>query len=87
VNEDVTVTTRRDSTWQTGHCDTVSGRNEPDAPLDWSIELMIDGTLNDHWNSNASGESGTVTFTGADWNRTIAPGASAEFGYCVSTAS
>jgi cellulase/cellobiase CelA1 len=85
ANEDVSVTTRRDSSWAAGHCETVMVKNETGMPLDWSVELMIEGTLTDHWNSSASANTGTVTFTGADWNRTVAPGATAEFGYCVST--
>ena len=78
-----TVTERVDSTWATGRCETVSVRNETAQSTDWQIELTLQGTLTDHWNAVASADSGTVTFTGVDWNRTLAPGASAEFGFCV----
>jgi cellulase/cellobiase CelA1 len=80
---DLEVMVRTDSSWQAGHCDPVSVRNDSDMPLDWSVELTIDGTLTDHWNCNASATTGKVTFTGAEWNRSVAPGATAQFGYCV----
>jgi cellulase/cellobiase CelA1 len=83
--DNLTVTTRRDSTWAEGHCDTVSVRNDSDQSLLWSIELTIEGRLTDRWNCTASADTGEVTFTGADWNKSVAPGATAEFGYCVST--
>ena len=79
----VTVETRTDSSWQTGHCDSVTITNHTDVPVDWSVPLMLDGTLNDHWNCNVDGTSGNVTFTGVDYNRTIMPGGNAQFGYCV----
>jgi hypothetical protein len=86
ADDDVSVTTRRDSTWAAGYCETVMVHNETGMPLDWSVELMIEGTLTDHWNSSASADTGAVTFTGADHNRTVAPDGTAEFGYCASTA-
>jgi hypothetical protein len=78
------VTVHTDSSWAAGHCDSVSVRNDTNSAVDWSAQLMIDGTLSDHWNSTADGQSGLVTFTGADWNRTVKPGETAQFGYCVS---
>jgi len=80
---DLSVMVRTDSTWQAGHCDTVSVLNESDKALVWSVQLTIDGTLTDHWNCTASAMTGEVTFTGADWNRSVAPAATAQFGYCV----
>jgi hypothetical protein len=83
VPDGLSVETRTDSSWAAGHCDTVTITNNTDAPVDWSVPVMLDGKLNDHWNSNVTGDSGTVTFTGADYNKTIPPGMSAQFGYCV----
>lgn len=83
--EALAVTTRVDSTWQGGRCETVSVRNDGDTAVDWSVQITIAGTLTDNWNSSASANSGEVTFTGADWNRSVQPGQSAEFGYCTST--
>jgi hypothetical protein len=81
----LTVTVHTDSTWGTGHCDSVTVRNDSNAPLAWSTQLTITGKLSDHWNCTPSADTGLATFTGADWNRTIKPGESAMFGYCVST--
>ncbi len=75
-----------DSSWQSGHCDSVTVQNPGSDVLDWSVKLTLDGKLTDHWSSVADGDSGEVTFTGADWNKSVAPGQTAQFGYCVSTA-
>jgi hypothetical protein len=80
------VSVHTDSSWQSGHCDSVTVQNTSGAALDWSVQLPIDGKLTDHWNSKTDADSGQVTFTGADWNKTLPPGQSAQFGYCVSTA-
>jgi cellulase/cellobiase CelA1 len=83
-NSGLSVSVHTDSSWDAGHCDTVSVRNESSAPIDWSAQVMIDGKLTNNWNSSADAQSGLVTFKGADWNRTIKPGETAQFGYCVS---
>jgi cellulase/cellobiase CelA1 len=67
--------------------ESVSVRNDGQDTLDWSVTLTINGSLTDNWNSVADGDSGEVTFRGADWNRSLAPGQEASFGYCLSTAS
>jgi hypothetical protein len=84
-DDPLTVTTRTDSMWPAGHCKTVMVHNAGSAPIEWRVVLAIEGTLTDHWNATATGDRGEVTFAGADWNRTVQPGATAEFGYCVST--
>ena len=46
------------------------------------MPLEVRGKMNNHWECNASGETGSVVFTGADHNKTIPPGGMAQFGFC-----
>jgi cellulase/cellobiase CelA1 len=41
------------------------------------------GKLNQHWECQITGDSGRVTFTGEDYNRTLQPDAKAQFGFCA----
>ncbi len=80
---DVSVSTRTDSSWEAGRCDAVTVTNDGAASTVWQVTLTLEGTMTNHWNATASGSSGEVTFTGVEWNRELAPAASAEFGYCL----
>ena len=77
---DVQVSMSND--WGGGYCKTYSLKNTSSAPITWSVPLMVDGKLNNHWECEVSGDSGMVTFTGAQHNATIQPGAMAQFGFC-----
>jgi hypothetical protein len=81
---DLAITDHVDSTWAMGSCHTVTVTNEGTTPTTWRITLTISGTLSQNWSSVASAQGNQVTFSGADFNATIAPGESANFGYCVS---
>jgi hypothetical protein len=72
-----------DSSWPTGHCDTVSVNNTSGAQLSWRLTLTLDGTISNAWNCTPSAQRGDVSFAGAEWNRELAAGASTSFGYCV----
>jgi cellulase/cellobiase CelA1 len=69
--------------WGGGYCSTYEVKNVSSAPVTWSVPLEISGTLSQHWQSEVSGDSGTVTFTGASYNATLEPGASTQFGFCA----
>jgi Protein of unknown function (DUF1592)/Protein of unknown function (DUF1588)/Protein of unknown function (DUF1587)/Protein of unknown function (DUF1595)/Cellulose binding domain/Protein of unknown function (DUF1585) len=68
--------------WGGGYCKTYQLKNTSAAPINWSVPLMVDGKLNNHWECEVSGDSGTVTFSGAQHNKTLQPGAMAQFGFC-----
>ena len=57
--------------------------NVGEASLTWSWETDLDGSITTLWNAEASGESGRVRFRGVVWNATLAPGESADFGFCA----
>jgi hypothetical protein len=46
-------------------------------------DVTMQGTISQLWNATATGTRGAVHFTGVDWNRALAPGASAQFGFCA----
>lgn len=75
---------QRDSTWQGGYCDRVSVRNAGEQAVTWSVELVVLGTLSDHWSCSVSGSRGRVEFSGVEWNSTLLAGEGTEFGFCVS---
>ena len=68
--------------WGMGYCYTYQLKNTGSAPITWSVPLEVRGKMNNHWECNASGETGSVVFTGADHNKTIPPGGMAQFGFC-----
>jgi hypothetical protein len=63
--------------------------NGTQAINDWTISFQLPAgqTVVDGWNATISGTSGTITAKALDWNKTIAPGASASFGYNLRTSS
>ncbi|MFT6396107.1 MAG: hypothetical protein ACJAYU_000850 [Bradymonadia bacterium] len=69
--------------WGSGYCAAVRVTNEGAHAVTWVIELELDGVVNDFWNSMLTQDGGTATVSGADWNASIAPGASADFGFCA----
>ncbi len=53
------------------------------APVTWRVTVTIDGTINNYWNAQVTTSGGRATFTGAPYNATVAPGATAEAGFCA----
>jgi hypothetical protein len=73
-----------DSKWETGACHTVSVRNDGASTVKWEVELTLQGTVTQVWNATMEpAASSAARFRGLDWNGTLAPGASASFGYCT----
>jgi hypothetical protein len=71
------------SRWETGYCANARVENQTDAELRWAVEHRLEGTLSNLWNAEGSGDTGRVVFRGVAWNATLAPGQSAEFGWCA----
>jgi hypothetical protein len=69
--------------WGGGYCKTYSLKNTTAAPITWSVSLMVDGKMNNHWECEVSADTGSVTFTGAAHNASLMPGASGQFGFCA----
>jgi endoglucanase len=75
---------RLQSDWGAGYCADVTVTNATSGTIAWATDVTVHGTMSQLWNASASGTRGTVRFTGVDWNRVLAPGASAQFGFCAS---
>jgi cellulase/cellobiase CelA1 len=69
--------------WGGGYCKTYQLTNKSDAPITWSVTLMVDGKMNNHWECEVSGDTGSVMFSGAQHNASLTPGAQAQFGFCA----
>lgn len=72
-----------DNDWGAGYCNRVQVTNHGTASGEWAIALPISGTVNNLWNATWSQSGSTLSASGVDWNRTLAPGAMAEFGFCA----
>jgi hypothetical protein len=81
---DLGISDHVDSSWAMGSCHTVTVTNNGTMPTTWRITLTISGKLSQNWSSVATAQGNQITFSGVDHNATIAPGESANFGYCVS---
>lgn len=69
--------------WGAGYCAEYDVINEGASAVTWTFTMKIDGTINNNWESQASGTSGEVTFSGVQHNGTLEPGAKAHFGFCA----
>jgi hypothetical protein len=78
---EVTITVNND--FGSGYCRTYQLRNRGTAPITWSIPLEVSGMLNQHWECKISGDTGRVTFSGEDYNRTLQADGMAQFGFCA----
>jgi endoglucanase len=75
------------SDWGAGYCVNATVTNGTPARVVWATDIAVQGTITNLWNAAASAAGGTVRFTGVSWNRELAPGASAQFGFCASRAA
>jgi len=78
---ELTITVNND--FGSGYCRTYQLRNRGNAAITWSLPLDVSGKLNQHWECMVTGDTGRVTFSGEDYNRTLQPGGMAQFGFCA----
>jgi len=69
--------------WGSGYCTNVNVTNPNTTPLNWTVNLTIAGTVSTTWNTTWSQSGTTLTAAGVDWNKTLAAGASTQFGFCA----
>lgn len=70
-----------DSRWSGGSCNRVQVTNSGTGSGSWSISLPVTGTWNVTWSQSGS----TLKASGVDCNRTLAAGATAQFGFCAAS--
>ena len=79
------VVVSQQSVWDAGACDTVAVTNISELPVAWSVELVLDGALDQVWDAEAAaGDDGVTLFTGTWWNSELAPAQTVTFGFCTS---
>jgi hypothetical protein len=74
---------RIQSDWGAGYCVDVTVTNGTTGTIVWATDVTVQGTISQLWNASATSTRGVVRFAGVDWNRVLAPGASAQFGFCA----
>lgn len=83
ANANVTIRTFKDSDWGAGYCTRFQVVNTGNKTAPWQVSMTISGHVNNLWSGQWSQNGSTLTVSGLDWNKTLAPGAMAEFGYCA----
>lgn len=69
--------------WTSGYCQRVNVVNMGGAPGEWTVTTQVSGTINNLWNAQWTQQGSQLTASGLHWNKTLAPGAAAEFGFCA----
>jgi endoglucanase len=77
------------NSWNGGFTAEVIVTNTGSAALGWSLawDFPNDQRITSSWNGTAVQSGRSVTATGVDWNKTLAPGASATLGFQASVGS
>lgn len=79
----ITVSEMRSSEWATGYCSNVTVRNVGTSTVVWDVTLTIEGRANQAWNVVWSQTGNKLKASGLDWNRTIEPNSTRDWGYCA----
>jgi len=74
--------TSREDRWEGGYCAYYTVANSSAEPIEWAVDVDVDGTINNAWNVNRTGDSGRVRFSGVEWNAFVQPNQQVEFGFC-----
>lgn len=72
-----------DTDWGAGYCQRVQIHNTGAAAGNWALSTQVQGRINNLWNAVWQQQGSQLTASGVDWNKTLAPGARAEFGFCA----
>lgn len=71
------------SDWGTGYCADVTVRNNKQATVLWRTGFEAAGSISNIWNANYTQTGKQVTASGDEWNKELAPGGTANFGFCA----
>ena len=72
-----------DSDWSAGYCQRVRVINMGSVSGNWAVNIPVSGTINNLWNATWTQSAGRLSASGVAWNKTLAAGATAEFGFCA----
>lgn len=71
------------SDWGTGYCADVTVRNNKQATVLWRTGFEAAGSISNIWKANYTQTGKQVTASGDEWNKELAPGGTANFGFCA----
>jgi endoglucanase len=71
------------SEWATGYCVNGDVTNRGTTAATWNVTGAYQGRVYSSWSANFVFGTGSFTATGLDWNKTLAPGAKTQFGFCA----
>jgi hypothetical protein len=80
---DLLATVTIGSDWGTGYCANASVTNGTNGPVEWKTAFTIEGVIGSIWNASYTQAGNQVNASGVDWNRILASGATADFGFCA----
>jgi hypothetical protein len=80
---DAIVKYQQGSPWPAGACYDGSVTNLSQQDVDWEVTTEVTAHINNVWNCQYIINGTKVTFTGEQWNRTVTPGSTVTFGFCV----
>ena len=69
--------------WEAGYCANGSVTNVADASTTWAFYWPVEGEIYSVWEAEAIAMGDQVYFSGVASNATLAPGATANFGFCA----
>ena len=75
VNDPRLTVDIRDDRWASGYCQYVTITNIGSETIDgWSVQIEVEGTLNNAWNVEYIGDTGPVVFSNVGWNGLLPAG-------------
>lgn len=77
------VDTRTVSDWGQGYCVDVTVTNARKGPLEWHVDVPVEGRINNLWNGNYETSGDRIRVKGVEWNRRLEAGSSTNFGFCA----
>ena len=80
---DLLVTVTETTNWGAGACYAVGVANQGTVAETWVIEINVPGIITSLWSAVFEEGPNGHLFSGVDWNATLQPLQSTEFGYCV----
>ena len=83
VTTDLPAKLTLSSDWGAGYCADVSVTNDTAQSVEWTTVFTVQGSIDNSWNFVYTQLDDQVTANGVSWNKQLAPGASATFGFCA----
>ncbi|MCC8993814.1 MAG: cellulose binding domain-containing protein [Candidatus Contendobacter sp.] len=71
------------SDWGSGYCADVAVSNPTAQPVEWQVNLTVDGRIDNLWNAVYTQTGTTLTARGLDWNRLAPANGKVQFGFCA----